>query len=183
MAAAQVPSAMATSDDSMSDLSHSIEDSEPNASICSSNSSDDAAESSSLAEETMAKPVIEVATGLTSKVRPVPELNQQPARRSFVKREPEEMEPALELKMDEVDNNRHSATGLYSTWKFSPFITQARIAKDYLQYYKISFLQNTQMFSCTCWSTFNKKPLPLQTSPDPDLNTSTIISYDMTTII
>ncbi|XP_060777169.1 protein cordon-bleu isoform X2 [Neoarius graeffei] len=110
VAAAQVPSAMATSDDSMSDLSHSIEDSEPNASICSSNSSDDAAESSSLAEETMAKPVIEVATGLTSKVRPVPELNQQPARRSFVKREPEEMEPALELKMDEVDNNRHSAT-------------------------------------------------------------------------
>ncbi|MCI4374231.1 hypothetical protein PGIGA_G00003930 [Pangasianodon gigas] len=105
VAAAQVPSATAASEDSMSDLSHSIEDSEPAASTCSSSSSDDAAESSSLAEETMAEPAIE----LTSKVEPVPEPNQQPARRSFVKREPEETESALELKMEEVDNNRHSA--------------------------------------------------------------------------
>ncbi|XP_058242630.1 protein cordon-bleu isoform X17 [Hemibagrus wyckioides] len=109
VAAAQVPNTMAASDDSMSDLSHSIEDSEPAASICSSSSSDDAAESSSLAEETMAEPAIELATGLPSKVEPVPKLNQQPARRSFVKRDPEEMESALELKMEEVDNSRHSA--------------------------------------------------------------------------
>ncbi|KAB5586603.1 hypothetical protein PHYPO_G00003590 [Pangasianodon hypophthalmus] len=71
----------------------------------SSSSSDDAAESSSLAEETMAEPAIE----LTSKVEPVPEPNQQPARRSFVKREPEETESALELKMEEVENSRQSA--------------------------------------------------------------------------
>lgn len=114
----------------MSDLSHSIEDSEPAASICSSSSSDAAAESSSLAEETTAEPAIKFSSGLTSKVEPVPELNQQPARRGFVKREPEETESALELKMDEVDNNRHSAIGL---------------------------LQNTSMSS---WSTFNKKTRP-----------------------
>ncbi|XP_053096693.1 protein cordon-bleu isoform X4 [Pangasianodon hypophthalmus] len=105
VAAAQVPSATAASEDSMSDLSHSIEDSEPAASTCSSSSSDDAAESSSLAEEAMAEPAIE----LTSKVEPVPEPNQQPARRSFVKREPEETESALELKMEEVENSRQSA--------------------------------------------------------------------------
>lgn len=97
----------------MSDLSHSIEDSEPAASICSSSSSDDAAESSSMAEETMAEPAVELASGLASKVEQVPELNNQPARRSFVKREPEEAESALELKMEEVDNSRHSAIGLY----------------------------------------------------------------------
>lgn len=102
----------AACDDSMSDLSHSIEDSEPAASICSSSSSDDAAESSSLAEEIMPEPAIESARGSTSKVEPVPELNQKPAR-SFVRREPEETESALELKMEEVDNNRHSAIGLY----------------------------------------------------------------------
>ncbi|XP_017321973.1 protein cordon-bleu isoform X4 [Ictalurus punctatus] len=109
VAAARVPSAASASDNSMSDLSHSIEDSEPAASICSSSSSDAAAESSSLAEETTAEPAIKFSSGLTSKVEPVPELNQQPARRGFVKREPEETESALELKMDEVDNNRHSA--------------------------------------------------------------------------
>ncbi|KAK3571800.1 hypothetical protein QTP86_018677 [Hemibagrus guttatus] len=109
VAAAQVPNTAAASDDSMSDLSHSIEDSEPAASISSSSSSDDAAESSSLAEETMAEPAVELATGLTSKVEPVPKLNQQPARRSFVKREPEETKSALELKMEEVDSSRHSA--------------------------------------------------------------------------
>lgn len=97
----------------MSDLSHSIEDSEPAASICSSSSNDDAAESSSLAEDTVAEPTIESATALTSKVEPVPELNQQPARRSFAKQEPEETESALELKMEEVESSRHSAIGLY----------------------------------------------------------------------
>lgn len=102
----------AAPDDSMSDLSHSIEDSEPAASICSSNSSDDAAESSSLAEETMPEPAIESARGSTSKVEPAAELTQKPSRRC-VKRESEETESALELKMEEVDNNRHSAIGLY----------------------------------------------------------------------
>lgn len=129
MAAAQVPNTMVASDDSMSDLSHSIEDSEPAASICSSSSSDDAAESSSLAEEAMAEPAIKLATGLPSKVEPAPKLNQQPARRSFVKRDPEEMESALELKMKEVDNSCHSAIGLYQGW----------ISKHYLRYYQISF--------------------------------------------
>lgn len=111
MAAAQLPRTMAASDDSMSDLSHSIEDSEPAGSICSNSSSDDAAESSSLAEETMPEPAAELATSLTSKVEAVPELNQEPAR--LVRREPEETESALELKMDEADNSRHSAIGLY----------------------------------------------------------------------
>ncbi|KAF4087595.1 hypothetical protein AMELA_G00072300 [Ameiurus melas] len=109
VAAVRVPSAASASDNSTSDLSHSIEDSEPAASICSSSSSDAAAESSSLAEETTAEPAIEFATGLTSKVEPVPELHQQPARRGFVKQVPVETESALELKMDEVENNRHSA--------------------------------------------------------------------------
>ncbi|XP_060727188.1 protein cordon-bleu isoform X4 [Tachysurus vachellii] len=108
-AAPRLPNTKAASDDSMSDLSHSIEDSEPAASVCSSSSSDDAAESSSLAEETMAEPAVELASGLASKVERVPEVNNQAARRSFVKREPEEPESALELKMEEVDNSRHSA--------------------------------------------------------------------------
>lgn len=97
----------------MSDLSHSIEDSEPAASICSSSSSDDAAESSSLADETMAEPAIEQATGLASKEEPVPIPNQELARGGLVMRQPEEAESALELKVEEVENSRHSAIGLY----------------------------------------------------------------------
>lgn len=97
----------------MSDLSHSIEDSEPAASICSSSSSDDAAESSSLADETMAEPAIEQASGLASKEEPVLKLNQELARGSLVMRQPEETESALELKVEEAENSRHSAIGLY----------------------------------------------------------------------
>ncbi|KAM9489467.1 protein cordon-bleu isoform 3-T3 [Clarias gariepinus] len=98
-AAVQVLGTAVASDDSMSDLSHSIEDSEPAASVCSSTSNDDAAESSSLAEETMPEPTVELAT---SKVEKVAESNQQPVYRSFVRQEPEE------LKVEEVENNRHS---------------------------------------------------------------------------
>lgn len=119
----------------MSDLSHSIEDSEPAASICSSSSTDDAAESSSLAED-----ALELATGSASKVEAVPQLNQQPAYRSFVMQKPKETESALELKMEEVENARHSAIGLY------------------LEMFEwIFFTENTYVFVCTCWSAVNKK--------------------------
>ncbi|XP_046702654.1 protein cordon-bleu isoform X3 [Silurus meridionalis] len=109
LAVTQVLCTTAVSDDSMSDLSHSIEDSEPAASICSSSSSDDAAESSSLAEDTVAEPVTETAMRSKYKVEPVPQPNQQPARRSSAKREPEDTESALELKMEEAEDSRHSA--------------------------------------------------------------------------
>ncbi|KAF5903995.1 protein cordon-bleu isoform X4, partial [Clarias magur] len=105
-AAIQVLGTTVASDDSMSDLSHSAEDSEPAASVCSSTSGDDAAESSSLAEEVMPEPTVELAP---SKVEQVAESNQQPGRRSFVRREPEEPESTLELKVEEVENSRHSA--------------------------------------------------------------------------
>lgn len=105
MTAALLPNTKTASEDSMSDLSHSIEDSEPAASICSSSDSDDDAESSSAAEEMMLEPAGKLATSLTGKVDPVPQPNQQPPMRGFVKREPEETESALELKMEEVDNS------------------------------------------------------------------------------
>ncbi|KAI5624140.1 protein cordon-bleu isoform X1 [Silurus asotus] len=109
LAVTQVLCTTAVSDDSMSDLSHSIEDSEPAASICSSSSSDDAAESSSLAEDTVAEPVTETALRSKYKTEPVPQPNQQPARRSSAKREPEDTESALELKTEEAEDRRHSA--------------------------------------------------------------------------
>lgn len=125
-----------TPDDSMSDLSHSIEDSEPTPSVCSSSSGDgDAAESSSLAEEPMPRPAVfqhefqiepelpEIKTKLEprlifQKATPLPEAAPEPtpqvALRTSVMQEHEETESALELKMDEVENNRHSATGTYT---------------------------------------------------------------------
>ncbi|XP_062848717.1 protein cordon-bleu isoform X2 [Trichomycterus rosablanca] len=130
----RVLSATVPTDDSMSDLSHSIEDSEPTPSICSSSSSDYAAESSSLAEEPMPRPAAfelepELEIEPEPKIKPepklvilkaaplpeaVPEPPPQPVPRTVVKREPEETESALELKMDEVENNRHSAIGWLS---------------------------------------------------------------------
>ncbi|XP_022529842.2 protein cordon-bleu isoform X9 [Astyanax mexicanus] len=129
----QVLSSTLVADDSLSDLSHSIEDSEPVGSVCSSSSDDAAAESassSSLAEEPMPEPVYVRAARFTPVPVPKPEPEQeqkqekeqephpQPTPRNIVKQEPgpsstveetEDTESVLELKMEEVENNRHSA--------------------------------------------------------------------------
>ncbi|XP_072536291.1 protein cordon-bleu isoform X10 [Salminus brasiliensis] len=130
----QVLSSPPAADDSLSDLSHSIEDSEPAGSICSSSSSDDAVESasSSLAEEPMpqpayARPAIstpepeqepdpepELEPEPEPEKEPQPQPNPQPAPRNAVKQEPvlssrAEDTESLELKMEEMENNRHSA--------------------------------------------------------------------------
>ncbi|XP_072536283.1 protein cordon-bleu isoform X3 [Salminus brasiliensis] len=132
----QVLSSPPAADDSLSDLSHSIEDSEPAGSICSSSSSDDAVESasSSLAEEPMpqpayARPAIstpepeqepdpepELEPEPEPEKEPQPQPNPQPAPRNAVKQEPvlssrAEDTESLELKMEEMENNRHSAIG------------------------------------------------------------------------
>ncbi|KAI4898074.1 hypothetical protein NFI96_018075 [Prochilodus magdalenae] len=116
---AQVLSSTPLADDSLSDLSHSIEDSEPAGSICSSSSSDAAAESasSSLAEEPMLSLTNEPPASSTPEPEPEPEANPVPVPRITFKQEPapsstlEETEAALELKMEEMENNRHSAIG------------------------------------------------------------------------
>ncbi|XP_017556329.2 protein cordon-bleu isoform X13 [Pygocentrus nattereri] len=111
----QVLSSTSQADDSLSDLSHSIEDSEPAGSICSSSSSDAAAESasSSLAEELMPEPTNKRPASSTPEPEPELEANPQPAPRITVKQEPGPSstpeESALELKMEEMENNRHSA--------------------------------------------------------------------------
>ncbi|XP_017556322.2 protein cordon-bleu isoform X4 [Pygocentrus nattereri] len=113
----QVLSSTSQADDSLSDLSHSIEDSEPAGSICSSSSSDAAAESasSSLAEELMPEPTNKRPASSTPEPEPELEANPQPAPRITVKQEPGPSstpeESALELKMEEMENNRHSAIG------------------------------------------------------------------------
>ncbi|XP_007232090.3 protein cordon-bleu isoform X3 [Astyanax mexicanus] len=140
----QVLSSTLVADDSLSDLSHSIEDSEPVGSVCSSSSDDAAAESassSSLAEEPMPEPVYVRAARFTPVPVPKPEPEQeqkqekeqephpQPTPRNIVKQEPgpsstveetEDTESVLELKMEEVENNRHSAIGSESNVPLKP---------------------------------------------------------------
>ncbi|XP_066538475.1 protein cordon-bleu isoform X6 [Hoplias malabaricus] len=108
-------------EDSLSDLSHSIEDSEPAGSICSSSSSDAAAESasSSMADEPMSELLYEIpASSIAEPLpepEPEPEANPQPTPRRAGKQEPgpsstpEETESVQVLKMEEMENNRHSA--------------------------------------------------------------------------
>ncbi|KAA0702955.1 Protein cordon-bleu [Triplophysa tibetana] len=134
-----------------SDLSHSIEDSEPAGSICSSSSGDDAAacsSSSSLSEESLAHRAQVIAEYSISKPQaepvleykevPVPEYKQVPVPEykkqhvpehkepvpEFTKAEPapqittgeepgpsptlEETDVVMELKVDEMENNRNS---------------------------------------------------------------------------
>ncbi|XP_066538470.1 protein cordon-bleu isoform X2 [Hoplias malabaricus] len=110
-------------EDSLSDLSHSIEDSEPAGSICSSSSSDAAAESasSSMADEPMSELLYEIpASSIAEPLpepEPEPEANPQPTPRRAGKQEPgpsstpEETESVQVLKMEEMENNRHSAIG------------------------------------------------------------------------
>ncbi|XP_073704021.1 protein cordon-bleu isoform X3 [Garra rufa] len=126
------PRASTPADDS--DLSHSIEDSEPARSICSSSSSDVAAgsSSSSLAEEpvTHQAHVIAAYTTYTPEPEPEPEAESKPEPKSEYKEEaapqtPPEEEPGpssedkmaedpeleMELKMEEMENNRNSGIG------------------------------------------------------------------------
>ncbi|XP_051574305.1 protein cordon-bleu-like isoform X3 [Myxocyprinus asiaticus] len=119
----QAPATMSPADDSASDVSHSIEDSELSGSICSSSSGDNVAGgscSSSLAEEPLAHQahVIAAYTISKPKAEPVPiEEKEEAAPHTMTKQElglstqsptSEDTEAALEIKMDEMENNRNS---------------------------------------------------------------------------
>lgn len=117
------PRASTPADDS--DLSHSIEDSEPARSICSSSSGDDAAagsSSSSLAEEPITHQA-HVIAAYTSSLEPEPEPEPEPERKEEAapltmpeqkpgpsSEDPTPEDPVLEmeLKMEEMENNRNS---------------------------------------------------------------------------
>ncbi|XP_056330950.1 protein cordon-bleu isoform X2 [Danio aesculapii] len=119
------PRASTPADDS--DLSHSIEDSEPARSICSSSSGDDAAaigsSSSSLAEEPVTHRADVIAPFTTSTPEPEPKPEYEPEHKKEASpRSTPELEPGprpevlaagdleveMELKMEETENNRHS---------------------------------------------------------------------------
>uniref|UniRef100_A0A673ME78 Protein cordon-bleu-like n=1 Tax=Sinocyclocheilus rhinocerous TaxID=307959 RepID=A0A673ME78_9TELE len=115
------PRASTPADDS--DLSHSIEDSEPARSICSSSSSDVAAgsSSSSLAEEPVTHQVHVIAAYTTYTPEPEPEPDpEEEAAPQTPKKPPQEPGPSsedqmaedpeleMELKMEEMENNRNS---------------------------------------------------------------------------
>ncbi|XP_051999723.1 protein cordon-bleu isoform X2 [Xyrauchen texanus] len=103
----QTPATKSPADDSRSDLSHSIEDSEPARSICSSG--DDVAagsSSSSLAEEPVAHQAHVIAAYTTSKREAEPVLKYK--EEAAIHTTTEDTEAALELKMDEMENNRNS---------------------------------------------------------------------------
>lgn len=107
-----------SADDSVSDLSHSIEDSEPAGSICSSSSGDDAAAGSScssLAEEPVAHRVQVIAeyTPPKPQAEPVPKHKEEPSPKITREEEPGpsptlEETAVRELKMEEMENNRNS---------------------------------------------------------------------------
>uniref|UniRef100_A0AAY5EZA0 WH2 domain-containing protein n=1 Tax=Electrophorus electricus TaxID=8005 RepID=A0AAY5EZA0_ELEEL len=115
----------ASGDDTSSELSHSIEDSDLAGSLGRSSSSDDAANdsaASSLYDEPMAElPAQRSASSAPEPERSLPKTesaqNPQPAPRNAAKREPrasptpKEKEPALELKMEDMEDSRHSAIG------------------------------------------------------------------------
>lgn len=121
------PRASTPADDS--DLSHSIEDSEPARSICSSSSGDDAAagsSSSSLAEEPITHQA-HVIAAYTSSLEPEPEPEPEPERKEEAapltmpeqkpgpsSEDPTPEDPVLEmeLKMEEMENNRNSGIAL-----------------------------------------------------------------------
>ncbi|KAK7147834.1 hypothetical protein R3I94_010383 [Phoxinus phoxinus] len=114
------PRASTPADDS--DLSHSIEDSEPARSICSSSSGDDAAagsSSSSLAEEPITHQAHVIAAYTTSSLEPAPEpehkeeaapltMPEQKPGPSSEDPTPEDPVLEMELKMEEMENNRNS---------------------------------------------------------------------------
>ncbi|CAM4697753.1 unnamed protein product [Leuciscus chuanchicus] len=118
------PRASTPADDS--DLSHSIEDSEPARSICSSSSGDDAAagsSSSSLAEEPITHQAHVIAAYTTSSLEPEPEPEPEPEHKEEAapltmpeqkpgpsSEDPTPEDPVLEmeLKMEEMENNRNS---------------------------------------------------------------------------
>ncbi|XP_077063762.1 protein cordon-bleu isoform X2 [Siphateles boraxobius] len=114
------PRASTPADDS--DLSHSIEDSEPARSICSSSSGDDAAagsSSSSLAEEPITHQAHVIAAYTTSSLEPEPEpehkeeaapLTMPEQKPGPSSEDPTPKDPVLEmdLKMEEMESNRNS---------------------------------------------------------------------------
>ncbi|XP_048008285.1 protein cordon-bleu isoform X5 [Megalobrama amblycephala] len=117
-----LPAPRASTPANDSDLSHSIEDSEPARSICSSSSGDDAAagsSSSSLAEEpiTHQAHVIAAYTPSTPEPELEPEHKEEAAPLTMPEQEPgpssedptpEDPEVEMELKMEEMENNRNS---------------------------------------------------------------------------
>ncbi|TRY99211.1 hypothetical protein DNTS_028956 [Danionella cerebrum] len=105
-----------------SDLSHSIEDSEPARSICSSSSGDDAAagsSSSSVVEEPVSHQVHVMASFVAATPESEPKYKEEAAHSSVLEHEPsllledttENLETEMELTMDEMENNRHSGIG------------------------------------------------------------------------
>ncbi|XP_051720753.1 protein cordon-bleu isoform X3 [Ctenopharyngodon idella] len=117
-----LPAPRASTPANDSDLSHSIEDSELARSICSSSSGDDAAagsSSSSLAEEpiTHQAHVIAAYTLSTPEPQLEPENKEEAAPLTMPEQEPgpssedptpEDPEVEMELKMEEMENNRNS---------------------------------------------------------------------------
>ncbi|XP_056113443.1 protein cordon-bleu isoform X2 [Rhinichthys klamathensis goyatoka] len=117
-----LPSPRASTPADDSDLSHSIEDSEPARSICSSSSGDDAAagsSSSSLAEEPITHQAHVIAAYTTSSLEPEPEpehkeeaapltMPEQKPGPSSEDPTPEDPVLEMELKMEEMENNRNS---------------------------------------------------------------------------
>nr|XP_055065453.1 protein cordon-bleu isoform X3 [Misgurnus anguillicaudatus]XP_055065455.1 protein cordon-bleu isoform X3 [Misgurnus anguillicaudatus]XP_055065456.1 protein cordon-bleu isoform X3 [Misgurnus anguillicaudatus]XP_055065457.1 protein cordon-bleu isoform X3 [Misgurnus anguillicaudatus]XP_055065458.1 protein cordon-bleu isoform X3 [Misgurnus anguillicaudatus] len=125
-----------SADDSVSDLSHSIEDSEPAGSICSSSSGDDAAAGSScssLAEEPVAHRVQVIAEYTPSKpqAEPVPKHKEEPSPKITREEEPGpsptlEETAVRELKMEEMENNRNSGIA----WLHSAHKSESERVKD-----------------------------------------------------
>ncbi|XP_065102299.2 protein cordon-bleu isoform X4 [Paramisgurnus dabryanus] len=126
-----------SADDSVSDLSHSIEDSEPAGSICSSSSGDDAAAGSScssLAEEPVAHRVQVIAEYTPSKpqAEPVPKHKEEPSPKITRQEEPgpsptlEETDSVREQKLEEMENNRNSGIA----WLHSAHKSESERAKD-----------------------------------------------------
>ncbi|XP_067257047.1 protein cordon-bleu isoform X7 [Chanodichthys erythropterus] len=117
-----LPAPRASTPANDSDLSHSIEDSEPARSICSSSSGDDAAagsSSSSLAEEPITHQAHVIAAYNPSTPEPElePEHKEEAAPLTMPEQEPgpssedptpKDPEVEMELKMEEMENNRNS---------------------------------------------------------------------------
>ncbi|XP_030638112.1 protein cordon-bleu isoform X1 [Chanos chanos] len=107
------PRSSVPANDSTSELSHSTEDSGPPGSVCSSSSSDVAVGSStsSLADEPMQEHANELACSTTPEPEPEPEPEPTPSTTPDIvaSTTSEETDSALNLKMEEVENNRHSA--------------------------------------------------------------------------
>ncbi|KAK1794795.1 hypothetical protein P4O66_009999, partial [Electrophorus voltai] len=148
----------ASGDDTSSELSHSIEDSDLAGSLGRSSSSDDAANdsaASSLYDEPMAElPAQRSASSAPEPERSLPKTesaqNPQPAPRNAAKREPrasptpKEKEPALELKMEDMEDSRHSAIGTYERDRSALIASLLFHAKSVARFPSAELLEQTR---------------------------------------